>query len=116
MKKIVLFCFLSSLFPLGELLQYLVVGPSWIRWYLSDFGLSASIASIFFTIKGYKFIKKGLFCGFLYGIIAELLQFLCGHGDPIDVGVITVGFFVGLLVTNDVEFLFEKSPSLKSVF
>ena len=88
---------ISVLYFAGEMLQLALIGPNWVRWYLSDFGFPFSFAV---TAMVYLKLKPtyAILAGGLVAICYEVFQFSQGDGDPIDVLVFVIAVTIGLAI------------------
>lgn len=90
---------ISLLYGAGEMLQLALVGPNWVRWYLSDFGFPFS-----FAVSAMVFLKLkpayAIMAGGLVAVSWELFQFSQGEGDPIDVLVFVIAVSIGLIIVR----------------
>ncbi len=82
------FACLSLTYPFGEWLQYMVIGPGWIRWHVSDVGFISSFGLLFavfhylgrfashrFTAETFpNRLLMGTSIGFVLAIASEVLK------------------------------------------
>ncbi|MES2213376.1 MAG: hypothetical protein V4473_00870 [Patescibacteria group bacterium] len=76
-------------YPIGKTFQLWLVGPRWIRWYMSDVGF-ISMVMIWIGFSGIAFfgktvlerIKIGAWDGFILAVIVETLQ-LCAKSQSV---------------------------------
>jgi len=88
---------LSLTYGIGELIQWQMIGPDWLRWHLSDFGFPLSIGAALHGIFRIPAIIGVPLSG-IAGIAFEMLQFSQGTGDPIDVVCLIAGTVVGMII------------------
>ncbi len=86
---------LAALYPLGKVLQAWLIGPGWVRWYLSDVGWTSFVALAVAGLIKYRLfldrVNAGVHVAFMIGVAAELWQMsvkqrgtFTGAGDWID--------------------------------
>jgi len=95
---------LSLLYLIGEYFQIEMIGPNWLRWYLSDFGFIFAIAlTINKVIKSTKLSFTISFAAaviFEMTLIFEIVTFTHWVGDLPDIGVFTTAYLIGLLLSD----------------
>ncbi len=114
---------LSLLSGVAELMQTMVVGPRWIRWYFADFSFTAFVIMLQIIYQKIKFSFRevsveeknssfeltviiSVILVPIMGAIFEWAQFknvIIGHGDLVDIYV----YFFGALVVL-MALIFEK--------
>lgn len=104
--KYKLLALIGAMYPLGEALQTVRIVPSWIRWYLSDFGFVPlfSFLLVMFTLdtKWESKARYGMWVIFFLTIGQEVFDILHKtsysdkRGDLIDLVVIIISFAVTL--------------------
>lgn len=89
---------LASTYSIGESMQSFEIGPSFLRWHLSDFGFSAAISLLIYIVFGFK-PWKGLLFGAILALFYEVeIQGFVGKADPIDILAILSGYLLGLIL------------------
>lgn len=117
-RRFYLVAMLGSLYIFGEVIQYLHMGPGWIRWHMSDVGwvswftiiITAVVSKLLPDIDVLGLLRKMLWIPFLGGVVMELTQMYLAEKDPgvlsestvrgdvIDIIIFTVTFVANLLL------------------
>jgi hypothetical protein len=90
---------LGLMYVAGETLQYMEIGPIFLRWHLSDLGFPF----VFAVWLGFLFKCSpvcGLVAGGLFASAFELLQFANGNGDPLDLVMFATSVILGLVIVK----------------
>jgi len=119
---------IGLIYPVSKFCQALIVGPIWVRWWLTDFGFVICLTLIYLSILEIKnkwslitnfrtpLIKSGVFA-LLFSVIVEISQLLVDYllkennltvqskmvarGDYNDFVMYIFGFLVILIVALD---------------
>lgn len=74
---------IAFLYPLGKFFQFWLIGPSWIRWYMSDIGFISSMLLgmaysplKFFGNTMLERMRRGLGTAFRLAVMVEILQLI----------------------------------------
>ena len=105
---------IAFLYPLGKFFQFWLIGPRWIRWYMSDVGFISGIG-IAIAYSPFKFfgntmlerIRSGLGTSFRLAVVVEILQLIAkpyitkkqtfmASGDWVDMAIFFVMYAVNL--------------------
>ena len=97
--------FLPLLYILGESSQYLLIGPNWLRWHLSDFAFPFVICYFFSSITIGRFHPRiGMIIGGVLGVIAESIFTILSDGrvgfDVIDIACFFVATILGIFLSK----------------
>lgn len=128
-----IFAGLALIYPFGEWLQYMLIGPGWIRWHLSDFGFSSSVG-LLFTITYFtadylsrryspeKFPNQllvGVSIALTIAIVQETYKFLIhvkpnpthpvSHGDWIDMIVFIISYGLNYWLISKMRQSWDKT-------
>jgi hypothetical protein len=97
----------AVLYPIGELLQRTGLGPTWLRWHLSDFGVASCVC--FMAIVAYQKLTERLTSKAIWNCQAvlvaattlavshEAFQYEDGAGDIIDTAAYLIGSFISFV-------------------
>lgn len=74
---------IAFLYPLGKFFQFWLIGPTWIRWYMSDVGFVSCLALTiayspfrFFGRTMLERIRRGIGSAFRLAVLVETLQLI----------------------------------------
>lgn len=85
-------------YVVGEICQTLLIGPGWLRGYMSDLGTVGAWTSVCLHFGGPRIQSKGLWVptiGWMVACLTEGLQLVgwrAGYADVVDVICYSIGF------------------------
>lgn len=107
---------IALLYPIGKVLQFWLIGPGWIRWYMADIGWVSCIALILAfgrIASGRTLLDKmvtGVHLAFGVAVLVELFQLSLGKprvaregvfsaaGDWVDLVIFLLMYVMNLLL------------------
>jgi len=121
---------LAVTYPIGELMQYALVGPGFIRWYLSDIGFVAVPAAFLFVVPritwgtALDLGKRLTTAAFIIGGSLELFFWKIQpsepipnamvRGDLIDVTIFVIVYILVLILLLNLEEKINQPPIVET--
>ena len=97
---VILAVIFALIYSASEICQWLLVGPSWFRWYVGAIGFSSSWGFCLSSYFGVGIIRC-LIISFIFQVIWEIGQYPIGHFDQNDMLLGFIGTSVVLLLAYD---------------
>ena len=94
--------FLSMAYPVGETIQFFMIGPSWLRWHLSDFGAPCAFGVwlvLFFDTEPFTALKIGLIVTLGWECLQSAIHYMAiatNNSDVMDVITFVLSFLICL--------------------